>query len=74
MASSDFLRLGLVDTISPSVEPARIFPSDFRGLSRLWNVNSLSFLDVNITVFTLLLPNRGCSFSDYLLRHDRKPF
>lgn len=52
---------------------AEQFSGEFLGLARLRNVNSLSFPDVNIAVFTLLLPNRGGSFSGYWLRHDQEP-
>ena len=51
---------------------AEQFSGEFLGLSRLRNVDSLSFPDVNIAVFTLLLPNRGGSFSGYWPRYDQE--
>ena len=50
---------------------AEKFPGGFLGLSRFRDVDSLSFPDVNIAVLTLLLPNRGSSFSSYLLEMIR---
>ena len=40
-ASSVFLRLGLVGTISPSVDPAGILPSSFRESSLVFLVSGM---------------------------------
>ena len=51
---------------------AEQFSGEFLGLSSLRDLKSLSFPDVNIAVFTILLPKRGGSFSGYWPRYDQE--